>query len=122
MDLADFLLARIEEDEGFARDAVDDGHDWRVEESTIRLWPEDREPADGHLAFPRAVHARHATMWSPVRVLQECAAKRFIVEDYLAALNAHRTGWDVRRPRDYPLRALAVAYADHPDYQPEWRL
>jgi len=122
MDLADFLLARIEEDEGFAQDAVDAGHDWRVDGSTIRLWPGDREPADGHLAFPREAHARHATMWSPARVLGECAAKRFIVEDYRAALNAHRTGWDVRSPRDYPLRALAVAYADHPDYEQGWRL
>lgn len=55
------------------------------------------------------------------QLLVDCAAKRLIVEDFLSLLNAHRTGWDVRSPRDYPVRALALPYADHPDYQPGWR-
>lgn len=81
-------------------------------------------------AFAEGDHiARH----DPARVLAECEAKRRIVEE-------HSDGgkdWDGQRfvhwcrrcagrrghePWPCPtLRALALPYADHPDYRQEWR-
>jgi Family of unknown function (DUF6221) len=108
-DLAEFLLARIAEDSSLAHLADEDAQRLR--------------PITDDLAVPTDGDRRVAHMfrWSPARVLAECEAKRRIVEDYLAQVNSHRSGWDARTPRDHPLRALALPYADHPDYRPEWR-
>ena len=59
--------------------------------------------------------------WSPARVLADCDGGRRIVDDYLAQLNSHQSGWDARTPRDLPLRVLALPFAEHPDYRDEWR-
>jgi hypothetical protein len=108
--LTDFLLARIAEDEREAR--MDDG-----------------SPAP-------------IGMWDPERVLAECEAKRRIVEEhgdggesqgYLAdedwrygymphacetcgSFGEYGTPWPCRT-----LRALALPFADHPEYDESWR-
>jgi len=108
-DLAEFLLARIAEDNSLAAFADQDAQ-------ALRPITDD---LTGQTDGDRRV--MHMFRWSPARVLAECEAKRRIVEDYLAQLNSHQSGWDARTPRDYMLRALAQPYADHPDYRTEWR-
>lgn len=107
-ELAEFLLARIDEESSLASAADEDA--------------QTRAPiTDGLTAAADDHRVVHMFRWSPARVLAECEAKRRIVEDYLSQLNSHQSGWDARTPRDYPLRALAAPYADHPDYRAEWK-
>ena len=49
-----------------------------------------------------------ADCWRPERILAECEAKRRIVERW-------------RELHPDVLRLLALPYADHADYQQEWR-
>ena len=107
-DLADFLLARIQDESALAHSADRDA--------------QTRGPITDDLGADREDHRiAHMFRWSPARVLEDCEAKRRIVEDYLAQLNSHRSGWDARTPRDYALRALSLPYSDHADYRVEWR-
>jgi hypothetical protein len=108
-ELADFLLARIAEDSSLALAAHRDA---QVRAPITDDLP-GRPDEDHRIA--------HMYRWSPDRVLAECAAKRWLVEDYLSQLNSHQSGWDARTPKDYPLRAIALPYADHPDYRESWR-
>lgn len=102
--LTEFLLARIAEDEAVAREAIDCGPEW--------------------------VHEAMRYGANPARVLAECEAKRRIVE--------YRYSWNLEAERmseppfgpifeakvsaaDAVLRALALPYADHPDYDEVWR-
>jgi hypothetical protein len=117
MDLADFLLARIAEDEAVAREAQRNM---------------DSVPA-GATIFHRA-DLEHIARWDPARVLVKCKADRRIVEECTWVREERfqvRPGVyeyrPVREPRygDGPewdiLRLLAVPYADHPDYCEVWR-
>jgi hypothetical protein len=64
--------------------------------------------------------------WDPARVLAEVDAKRRILTAHTAMMPGWCTTCDV--PGDYrgnlsgceTLRLLAMPYADHPDYRPEW--
>lgn len=106
-DLARFLLARITEDERAAREFIDcDG-----------IWGPDVDNARAGAiaaAFQNGVG-------SPRRVLAACEAKRRII-DVAVPLSewtemgsaTDEDGWAI-------LRALALPYADHPDYRGEWR-
>ena len=110
--LADFLLARIAEDEAEQREGETEWHlrgcGWNLGEGLTRV----------------------CGCGLPARVLAECEAKRRIV----AHLRFYTLTDQERRARpDDPterladdisaesLRLLALPYADHPDYQPEWR-
>ena len=101
MTLTEFLLARIDEDAETAR--------------TTLSTPGPPGPVP----------------WEPDRVLAECEAKRLIVE-----LAYEATGLDMTNDLDRAitaradsgvefvgeriLRALALPYADHPAFRPEW--
>jgi hypothetical protein len=133
--LADFLLARIAEDEAVAREiaSYDPSFGW------------------GSNGFSRH-HEAFGERFIPDRVLAECEAKRRIVA--LHPIDGSLRGpvtdnkfdvcacgpdlWPVEeRPNGkwgyvpepengdfYPcgtLKALALPYADHPDFRPEWR-
>lgn len=117
-DLAEFLLARIAEDEADAR------------ESDLNRWR-------GHV-FDVDVNG----WFNPPRVLAECEAKRQVVAAYLNEKTRRdayqsedaRAGEDeeqaIRRRSsaartrglEIALERLALPYADHPDFRPEWRL
>lgn len=90
MDLTDFLLARIAEDEA------------RVE--GVRQ-------GEGDPDF----------FWGPDRIRTVCAAHRRIVEHLrtVAEDDCEYSGWVWFA--EMPLRELAAAHTDHPDYQDEWR-
>jgi len=114
--LTEFLLARIAEDERAALEAQ--GY--------------EQSDRDG----PRLIHAcdylgpelaDHIARWSPERVLADCQAKRRIVEEYVDALK-----WDntiagdhgihgQRMGIEFAVRALALPYADHEQFQEEWK-
>ncbi len=126
MNLAEFLLARIAEDEAAATAAT--------------VANEVDEPS-GYAHLPD--DGPHIARWSPARVLAECEAKRGILrlhsppdqdEDgpiYKGSLTQCRAcgpgdSWMAEQYADvyaYPcptVEALALPYADHPDYQQEW--
>lgn len=92
--LAEFLLERIAEDEA---------HDgWHTVECGVGL---------GYWATGRCICGY------PARILADCEAKRRIV----AWVN--QWPWRAEPPSsvDGLLPLLALPYADHPDYRPEWR-
>ena len=108
--LDEFLLARIAEDKRIAADALASG-------------------AGGEAPGPLAAR------FDPERVLAECSAKRRLV---LACREArpdlHFLGLRARGLADFPLSPhdqhqlaaltlalLALPYAEHHDYRPEWR-
>lgn len=99
-----FLLARIAEDEAVAQ-ACSPG--WTGPESM------------------GAIEGGGSVLVSPKRVLAECEAKRAIVEEHSpwATANGYCGAHDGRYLlEDCPtLRALALSYADHPQFQDDWR-
>lgn len=103
--LTDFLLARIAEDEAYIGGAVDDvgGHGVNG-----LMW--DHGGLDG----------------AATRALAECEAKRRIVAE-LHELESvpgweddHMTLGQIAGLR-FAVTALALPYADHPDYRESWR-
>ena len=171
--LADFLLARIAEDEEAARicaemfpspwEVADRG--WRVRIYSADV-PDEGDHADpGDVRVPCVIEVEptqhhndmrwlserveHIARHDPARVLAECEAKRRIVDqllrhERLVAANAEehakassasppdqeritalRThGWELSGRLEalrMAVDALALPYASHPDYGPDWR-
>jgi hypothetical protein len=114
--LAEFLLARIAEDEADARAAsrvreTRTGDTWKAVRGRHGL---DRITRTGGAVGDVMVEtARHVARHDPARVLAECEAKRRIVD-----LSKHGCGDDYERVQ----RALALPYAEHLDYRKEWRI
>jgi Family of unknown function (DUF6221) len=98
VDLADFLLDRIAEDEAVAHAAERHWHGIRVESAT-------------------SAEDEHVRRHGPARVLADCEARRRIVEQF--SLTRTMTGSAFVTPL---LRLLALPYADHPDHREEWRV
>jgi hypothetical protein len=104
MDLVDFLLARIAEDEAVAHGAV------RWSEGATQ-WASDGEPDWQHIA-----------RWDPARVLAECESKRRIVAELTDMAEQDEMGYHDRAPLFAlgVLRLLALPHASHPVYRAEW--
>jgi hypothetical protein len=125
MSIVDFITARIAEDEARARDLKD----WRAAEATVDDWIAAHFAEDGEFDVKheaKTFTSLLAHVGYPDRVLAECEAKRRIVEALSAdplhenfSDDAGYEGWDLARERLLPL--LALPYADHPDYQQEWK-
>jgi hypothetical protein len=100
--LAEFLLARIAEDEA-----------WASSTTPPPTW------------FVRGDGLRSPNY--PARVLVECEAKRRIVENVTRCIQDAEDGPGSECLRytaqivTPTLYALALPYADHPDYREEWR-
>ncbi|MBT2514826.1 DUF6221 family protein [Arthrobacter sp. ISL-30] len=104
MDVVEFLSERIDEDEAAARKLLKD----------------------------RSVSK--SGRWYEERLLRECQAKRTliaVVEEARQAALASLVGQDPNAAPWNPeaiewtsraLNAIALPYAEHPDYQPDWRL
>ncbi|HET6917295.1 MAG TPA: DUF6221 family protein [Acidimicrobiales bacterium] len=130
MDLSEFLLARIAEDEASSR---------MIADSTGSV----------------CLYVGHELLYDANRLRAECEAKRQIVEDHqweyadpyeswkgpeyrakwgdtrdqrnckrCGGVSHHPNLGEIERRDSWPcttLRALALPYADHPDYQEAWR-
>lgn len=96
--LADFLLARLAEDEAVAVEMRDDTETWGNPYAT-------------------GTSITYEDHFDPARVLAEVAAKRAIVEAYRHIIEPD----PVRRAAlEFVCRTLAKVHADHPDYDEEW--
>lgn len=124
--LPEFLLARIAEDEAVAIETRD-SHDpliWTPDDyGDSGAWGMGG-PVDGPSGYGSIVI-------TPARVLAECEAKRRIVEIHSAdhECSAPGDGYagvfaaDGTMPSAcVTMRALALPYADHEQFQEEWRV
>jgi hypothetical protein len=122
--LDEFLLARIAEDKRIADDAA--------AASGREAWSVENASSDGR---EQRETAEHVARYDPGRVLAESIAKRRIVLACRAA-RPDMAFLGTRPPgmKDFPLTPrdqhqfaaltlalLALPYADHPDFRPEWR-
>lgn len=140
--LAEFLLARIAEDEAAAQEAGE-----RAEDGAWVSAACDVGQCAGHLHTDKHLRERpwlaladcmtnegggfsadvvgHIARWDPARVLAECEARRRLVEScrHILFQDPFRQGDYWRGGRDAAegtLRLLALPYASHDDYRPEW--
>ncbi len=135
--LADWLLERIAEDEAVAKKAAkakrvefshgDAGVSWVSVDGMVHRADVDREVDESGLwdsegmdwrLVPEHAIADQFARWDPARVLAECDAKRRIVERWQLGEGDPE---DHHPVPDEVLRLLALPYADHESYQPEWR-
>ena len=140
--LTEFLLARIAEREAVARAAT--YGPWRYNPAKVNAI--DRSESvfagkPGTMAItvastgpsddPQSMSdAAHIALHDPARILAECAAKRAVIK---AAWSDHcliegewgggQSQGAMSAKNDNPavVEALASVYADHPDFQEEWR-
>jgi hypothetical protein len=108
-DLVAFLNARLDEDEQIAQatccpDWTDEG--WKVLDSNAAL---DEGLVAQTVQFQ--TDADHIARWDPARVLADVQAKRQILE--------HEDMWG---EDSTILQFLAQPFADHPDFDPSWKL
>jgi hypothetical protein len=139
-DIADFLAARIYDDEQAAREPVPYGSSPAAPAGGWR-WSDDygviKAEAPGLESYVLEVGRdgmswdgleAHVARWDPARVLLECEAKRGILLDYMTrrrqAEAANRCletdAIYYALPSDLPLRYLALPYRDHPEYSEAW--
>lgn len=132
-DLSEFLLARFAEDESEARKAGDrfGGGPWEYDGNyNVAGHPPFGGPVRASVQDPSI--GRHVARWDPNRVLAECEAKRAIVEARqmidahvrqvaLADQEGARDARNTRAGLDVALKALALPYASHPDYDESWK-
>jgi hypothetical protein len=128
MELTDFLLARIGEDEEFVRTMTRVGERRAATASptdTVDMMSMTHfllDDPEVKSLIERVESSRVQVPTSVARVLADCEVKRRIVTDDAytggpydaAAVNGYFDG------HEHVLRLLAMPYADHPDYDPTW--
>lgn len=143
--LTDFLLARLAEDEAEARKAVNaarPGLHWRwdapdgSEDSDASRWlrtveefpttsgvgPLPAFPLGSETTVEPAPAMSHIARHDPARVLAEVEAKRAIVESCRADYEyAQSRNDDTTELAEEVMWALALPFADHPDFDESWR-
>ena len=136
MTLTEFLLARIAEDEAGARAVIEADYSdgmWRWDMHRAKPYRsalvDNRGvvvlPPKNDDVYPSKNVADHIARHDPARVLAECEAKRKIV-----AKHRHDIGADPcdAHNADYEtidcdtLQFLAEVYADHADYDEDWKM
>lgn len=148
MNVADFLLARLAEDEAMARAATwppDGGYDsglapeWLLDDAgdlrdanLVAITADDGGGAGG-LMF--SVAGNHIARHDPARVLRQVEAMRRVVEEHRPTRRQVIDGDGMETVESYflcdsdmdmwpcdTLRALAAIWSDHADYDPDWRI
>jgi hypothetical protein len=148
-DLVAFLRARLDEDEAAAAAAQQETTGCWTARETDWGGGSVVEDGGGALILPTAandVHYPHVARHDPARVLAEVEAKRKIVDAYLppgadphpglpcinyegqdpaqydeyGACERHWQASKTLLHEDFVLRLLALPYAGHPGYRPEW--
>jgi hypothetical protein len=133
VNITEFLLARIKEDEDLALKATQGR--WKLWGMLVMADPSGTSNVDDCIDVaqtyfrdeqgkPRTWDASHIARWDPQRVLKECEAKLRIVNMYIYLGSRDLT--------DNPTKAgmfatlgevvldLASTYSDHPDYWQGW--
>lgn len=124
-DLVAFLRARLDEDEQTA--AAASPGPWHANaESDEVLAVDDITVADGFALSGQQLRATtaHIARHDPARVLREVEAKRGVIEQYesIGTPPPGEIGPELSRAElGRVLRLLALPYADHPDYDEDWR-
>lgn len=130
MTLIEFLNARLDDDERVARAAADaaEHQKWGAfgYEDIASVGAEHPDHPDGEewyllggnlfRQFGDRSLVEHVARHDPARVLREITAKRAIIEDL------DYGGGEMGDAQDHVTRRLASVYADHPDYQQEWKV
>ncbi len=108
--LAEFLKARLNEDEATAQANIGDGG-LGDDDAYGPGWPDYATYTAEDSASIASAEA-FLDRFRPLRQLREVAAKRHMLNDL-----------DLSYPdEEYLLRLLASAYSDHPDYDQAWAL
>jgi hypothetical protein len=141
-DIIAFISARLDDDEAYALEAAKEfGPDW------IEIWsgeidlsanlPDRQPPAgrhwDAHVQTNDSRVSRHMVRHDPARVLAEVKAKRAIVARHSTGIvyGSWPTYGGEREELwrfcellhdECELPLLAAIYADHPEYDPAWRV
>ena len=125
-DIIDFLYARYDEDEQVAQKALGlSPRRWHLSGSSIVARTESgSETVVAPTIWPQ--EGEHIVRHDPARVLTDLNAKRRVV-DVLRGFEPNNE-WDTQPDMGLrannaagALRALALAYAGHPDYHSDWR-
>lgn len=106
MTITEFLLARIAEDEQAAGQRVGEM------ESGVELEAGRGGNVKMLLIDPPQRWLDHEGAWGTLRVQRECEAKRHLLDESLVWGEGCAT---------VIAQYMAEVYADHPDYDPEWR-
>ena len=130
-DLIAFLRARLDEDEAVARNAAVLPHgaaDWHTgaEGSVFAAEPSQLHVRGAILSLDDI--GTHIARWDPARVLAEVEAKRRMIDgvhpQVVSLEDAIHGEFSAYPEVDVPvllLKTLALPYASHADYRPEWR-
>lgn len=113
MMLAEFLLARLGEDEAVAREAAQYVRHGEVIQTNL-----SRTEGDTYTS-------KRVELWQPSFVLADCEAKRAVIGRYIDTQHELGPYYAQAEGREYllpVLRLLAQPYAAHSDYREEWRL
>lgn len=127
--LTEFLTARLDSDEAYARNAFrphgdegpKNGPEWR------EIWSGTVEcgPGGEHIATFDSQLSRHIERHDPAQVLREAQAKRAILAahaDY-ARTDPHdciKRAYYERETWCWVIQQLAAAYSNHKDFREEW--
>lgn len=127
MDIAEFIAARLDEDEAAARVILEDpdyAAGWHEQSSgVLYVGPGGEDhPLDGLQPLGDSRLSRHIARHDPARVLREVAAKRAILAAY-----AEVSYMDIADPEPEfaygravglgeAMRHLAATWSDHPDF------
>lgn len=133
--LAEFLNARLDEDEAVARTSADaDGHHadgWTalVDAACTGLVVDARDPDYAITTDTLEEIVVHIARHDPARTLREVSAKRAILATHLRTphrcplpvlAGEHGQLWTAEEGPCWTLRLLARVYSDHSDYDPDW--
>ena len=123
-DLAEFLRARLDEDERAALNAPPGPWHYDRKRFTVTCdgypvasWRHEGKLTDGSPLLDRT--GEYMERFDPARVLAEVDAKRRIVDEHhpVDPCDAHDA--EMKTVSCDTLRLLALPYADHPDYREE---
>lgn len=132
MTITEFLTARYDEDEVVARWAT--AGRWTVRPNGDSPWVTRADRPDVWLAITspdpgssKTANADHIARHNPAHVLADITAKRAIVSNMRTALDqSWQDSADTRVLVEHlattVLCRLAQPYADHPDFDPTWRM
>lgn len=126
MTLSEFLLARIDEDESVARRPTPDEYE---SGDAYMFWHEDATDEvqwhTAHCGLRMGEYNEACQCDVRARVIAECEAKRQVVTLFECHPGADpRRGdlWNEYAGMNAMLNALALPYADHPDFDDAWRV